>query len=530
MADVVERLLDQGLRPEEMREFLASLPPNLRKAVQRQTVGVLGKYGRYAYDPEGFIEGALGESLWSVQRSICRSVLDNPRTAVPSGFGTGKTHLASRMVLWWGSVWPPGTSKVVTTATTYRTVKNQLWPHIRRVHARHKLPGKTNQVEWQVGRELVAFGFSAPNTDPESVQGYHEPHLLIVVDEAGGITHAIGGALNGLMTGMHTRMLAIGNPSSDEQNTWFQGVCESPDWSTIPIAIKDSPNFTGEEAGACRACPPGVAPHPVASHLVDEEWRRITVAEYGEDHPYVTAKVHARFPEIVANRTIPLDWLDEAIKLGREDPAAGTRVRLGVDVASDGGDELAIARVEGMHGRIVHTESGGSLANSVDVAGIILRHINDAEARAKELGSTERVRVKVDVIGLGWGPVSTLERWGAEGMHGAEVVGVNVGERAAEPDKFVNQRAEMWWGGRQAFQPNPDQGGRPAATLDVDVRTKVQLGDPTHRTSTAGRRQIESKADLRKRGRKSPDRAEAVLLAYYEPPSKSGESRVEILV
>jgi hypothetical protein len=104
-----------------------------------------------------------------------------------------------------------------------------------------------------------------------------------------------------------------------------------------------------------------------------------------------------------------------------------------------------------------------------------------------------------------------------------------VGERARQPDKYVNQRAEMWWEGRVLCQPDPDNDGKPLATLDVDERTKAQLADPTHKTSTAGRRQIESKADLRKRGRKSPDRAEAVLLAYYEPPVED-EDTFEILV
>lgn len=870
MADVLEAILAQGVKPEELGEFIRSLPPAERRAIQEQTTGMLGPHGRYAYDPVGFITNVLDESVWSKQEEICRSVLDNPRTAVPACFAPGKTHLAARIALWWGSVWPAETAKVVTTATTYRTVKNQLWPHIRRVHARHGLPGRTNLVEWHVGKELVSLGFSAPNTDPESLQGYHcfddqtelltdegwklfpavtgqervltlkgdhaswgpitqvhqhpfdgylnlhdgervnfcvtdnhqfmvrdkagrwslrefqelpqvfkvrrtnewgggtnpesvalhrvgtggskatpyvfkfedwceflgwfvseghvsrdgsgtaticisqkpgakyeeiaavltrmgvphgrhphgvsfrgmgiaawleehcgigagakrvpaqvkestapmmevfleafgkgdgtphgilrgrryytssklladdlhemlcklgrgrkvkvlhpegsqgrnslgvtfirhavwlvgdpgkpvdsdvlkknvvkhryvgtvycvstptqtimvrrrgcamwsgnSPHLLIVVDEAGGITHAIGGALNGLMTGAHTRLLAIGNPSSDEQDTWFEKVCTSPEWNTIPIAVADTPNFTGEDAGPCMACPAGVAPHPVAQHLVDQDWLRVTLGEYGEDHPYVTAKVHARFPRIVANRTIPLDWVDEAVKLGRDpdERMLGTRVTLGVDIASDGGDELAIARWEGMHGQIIHHESGVSLANAVDVAGIILRHIQDAEELAKRLGSTERVRVKVDVIGLGWGPVSTLQRWGDEGLHGAVIVGVNVGERAKEPDKYINQRAEMWWEMRMLLQPDKDAGGKPSVTLDIDDRTKVQLSDPTHKTSTAGRRQIESKKDLRGRGRKSPDRAEALLLGKYEPPED--EERAELIV
>ncbi len=868
MVDLLEQFLEQGVKPEELGEFIQALPPDMRRLVQRQTVGELGVFGKYAFDPHGFITGHLGESLWSKQREICASVLDNPRTACPAAFGPGKTWLAARIVAWWCSVWPVGTSLVVTTATTYRTVKQQLWPHIRRVQERHNLPGRTTLVEWKVGREVVAFGFSASNSDPEAVQGFHcfddetelltsegwkafpdvtgservltldgdeakwgeitkvhrypfdgylnlhdgervnfcitdnhklmvrsrgggwslreyqdlpqsfrvrrtnswgggsnpshmvlprmgsggcpappyhfdfrdwcaflgwyvaeghvahdkqtrnrtihvsqkpgekyeeiaalivrmgipvtrlkhglsfrgsaiaawleehcgvgsqakripqqvreatapmleifleaygkgdgtphgalrgrryytssrmladdlhevlcklgrgrkvrvlhqegsagvnslgveftrhavwvvsdpgipvdsdvikknvtkyrykgdvfcvstptqtimvrrkgcamwsgnSAHILIVVDEAGGITHPIGGALNSLMAGGHARILAIGNPSSDEQDTWFQKICESPEWHTIPIAVTDTPNFTGEDAGPCNSCPVGVPSHSVATHLVDKEWKRITEAEYGADHPYVTAKVHAKFPRIVANRTIPLEWIDAAVKMGREEPLVGSTVTLGVDIASDGGDELAIARWEGMHGFIVHHESGASLANSVDVAGIILVHIRDAEARAKELGSTQKVRVKVDVIGLGWGPVSTLQRWGEEGMHGAEVVGVNVGMRASEPEAFANQRAEMWWMLRTLLQPDPVT-GEPQVTLNVDDRTKVQLGDPTHKTTTAGRRLIESKKDLRARGRKSPDRAEALLLGKYEPPDTEG--RAELIV
>ncbi len=112
-------------------------------------------------------------------------------------------------------------------------------------------------------------------------------------------------------------------------------------------------------------------------------------------------------------------------------------------------------------------------------------------------------------------------------MHGAKIIGVNVGERASEPDKFINQRAEMWWTMRELMQPDAD--GNPSATLDVDERTKVQLGDPTHKTSTGGRRQIESKLSLRQRGRKSPDRAEAILLGYYEPPGEK-TSKAELIV
>jgi hypothetical protein len=69
-------------------------------------------------------------------------------------------------------------------------------------------------------------------------------------------------------------------------------------------------------------------------------------------------------------------------------------------------------------------------------------------------GSSQIVIVKVDAIGLGWGVVGLLEAWGREGLHGARIVGVNVAERALDPGRFRNQRAEMWWNGRQLLQPD----------------------------------------------------------------------------
>ena len=130
-------------------------------------------------------------------------------------------------------------------------------------------------------------------------------------------------------------------------------------------------------------------------------------------------------------------------------------------------------------------------------------------------GSPHIVTVKIDAIGLGWGVVGLLEAWGREGLHGAKIVGVNVAERALDPGKFKNQRAEMWWNGRQLLQP--DQDGFQVVCLDVDRRVVAQLGSPDFVSDSSGRIQVVSKAVLRKRGGVSPDRAEAVLLALYEP-------------
>jgi hypothetical protein len=147
------------------------------------------------------------------------------------------------------------------------------------------------------------------------------------------------------------------------------------------------------------------------------------------------------------------------------------------------------------------------------VAGVILEHINNATALHTARGISQKVRVKIDTIGVGWGVVSLLKTWQNENRHSAEIVAVNVAERPKDQAKFKNQRAEMWWNTRSLLQPKDD---KQDLRLDVDRAVLAQLAGPTFKSDSSGRIQIESKVDMKKRGVHSPDRAEAILLALYE--------------
>ena len=190
---------------------------------------------------------------------------------------------------------------------------------------------------------------------------------------------------------------------------------------------------------------------------------------------------------------------------------------MGIDIASDGGDEFVIAKADGYTTSILHRSSGKANENAVDVAKICLDHIREAEQAHHERGITDKVKVKIDTIGVGWGVVSMLQKWGEEGKHHSRIVPVNVSERARDPEKFRNIRAELWWNGRQLLQPTPD--GKQDVRLDNDRKIMSQLAGPTFKSDSAGRIQIETKAEMKRRGVTSPDRAEAILLALYEPPT-----------
>ena len=509
-----QRLVDKviGASIEERNEIYLSLTQDEKYALSIiLDAEIKNPWARYEHDPIGFVEDGLGEVLWSKQKEILQSLIDNKRTVVPACHAPGKSHLAARAIAWWMSVHPPGTAIAITTATTFRQVRNIMWANVRRVHNANKLPGEILTTEWKMEGTVVAYGFSAANNDEAAVQGIHAPHLLVVVDEAGGISEMIGNALEALMTGGHTRLLVLGNPPTDAEQTWFERICSSPLYNILPISAFDTPNFTGEATGMCKSCPSHIEPHSVSNHLIDKSWVDDVISEFGEDSAFAEARIHARFPKSSTGKVIPYAWAEQSLE--NETPVESNNIRLGVDIASDGGDEFVIALADGYMVKITHRSSGKVNANAVDVAGVVMREIEKAVGIHVSRGISERVRVKIDTIGVGWGVVSLLDRWCKEQQVHADIVGVNVAERPKDANKFKNQRAEMWWNARQLLQPRE---GVQEVKLDVDRQVLAQLAGPTYKSDSSGRIQIESKADMKKRGVHSPDRAEAILLALYE--------------
>ena len=122
----------------------------------------------------------------------------------------------------------------------------------------------------------------------------------------------------------------------------------------------------------------------------------------------------------------------------------------------------------------------------------------------------------MDVIGIGSGVVDRLKEMELP------VVGVNVAEAEspnANPEiQFNRLRDELWWKGREWLE------ARDCKFADDD-ETIAELTVPTYSILSNGRIQVERKDDLKKRGVKSPNRADAWLLTLHDggyPGSKAG--------
>jgi len=117
--------------------------------------------------------------------------------------------------------------------------------------------------------------------------------------------------------------------------------------------------------------------------------------------------------------------------------------------------------------------------------------------------------VKIDAIGLGAGLADRLSELGGQGVHSARIVPVNVSSAARNPKGFVRRRDEIWWNGRLLSE-------RSGWDLrDVDELTIAQLTAPRFTHDSGGRVRVEAKDETRGRLGRSPDDADALLLAFY---------------
>jgi hypothetical protein len=97
--------------------------------------------------------------------------------------------------------------------------------------------------------------------------------------------------------------------------------------------------------------------------------------------------------------------------------------------------------------------------------------------------------------------------------------GLKVAESCDELDqlgtaKFYNVRSAMWFNGAaKAARGEMDLHLLPK---DVLARMQTQLLTPSYKSLPAGTRQVESKDDIKKRLKRSPDDADALLVAYSD--------------
>ena len=181
---------------------------------------------------------------------------------------------------------------------------------------------------------------------------------------------------------------------------------------------------------------------------------------------------------------------------------------VGVDPARFGDDRTSIICRQG---RVAFGLQTYVKKDLMEVAGIVHRLIE----------SDNPAKVFIDIGGLGAGLLDRLRELG----HGIErVIGVNAGSSPLDGKKYKNKRAEMWGLMKEWLMDG-------SVKIPDDNALHADLCGIKYKFDSNSRLQMESKEDMKKRGIRSPDMAEALCqtFAYPESAIMANKSQSDVL-
>lgn len=205
----------------------------------------------------------------------------------------------------------------------------------------------------------------------------------------------------------------------------------------------------------------------------------------------------SEFPESgKEDQLIPDNWLENAIN---QRCSSGKR-QAGLDVARFGSDSTVYIYREG--GNVKRIKAIKEL-DTMEVVGWVSKLLDEDEPEV----------CCVDVIGIGSGVYDRLEE-----IDEHEVEEINVGSAPSSKDnkeRFVNLRAEAYWQLRKLFKPDKAT-GRSLISIPNDKDLIQELREIRYTYSSEKKIKIEAKDDMKRRLGRSPDKADALMLAFID--------------
>jgi hypothetical protein len=436
--------------------------------------------------------------LWPRQEEIIRAVETESRTSVRSCQASGKSWTASAVVI--AFLLSQESAVVITSAPSDRQVRQLLWGNLHEVfrQSRLPLPGDLLQTSLRLGPMRYAMGFASDPTDVEKWHGFHSPGgMLIVLDEASGIAQAVFDGLKGSLTSQNAKLLMLSNPSQVSGTFHESQTSQRHLYRTISISFRDTPNFNPD--GSANADLP-------APYLITPEFVEAARRDWGEDGANYQIRVLGEFPTQASDALIALNWVEAAVARPAPPDILRKTVEIGADIARYGADRTAVCVRRG--DEVIAVEHWAKFDTTYSAE------------RIAELAREHRASViRVDAVGVGAGAFDHLRQLKDAGALplGVRLIEFNAAAKARDPERFKMRRDEVWDSLRTRFKEQR------ICCLPNNQDLIGELTAIRFRYDSANRMMVEPKDEMRRRGLRSPDLAEAVLFSFAEDrPSGEG--------
>ncbi|GFI47791.1 putative protein [Lachnospiraceae bacterium] len=456
--------------------------------------GLADALGVYYDDPAAFLEDMLNMHCDGWQREVASDVVGHLKVAVKSGQGVGKTALEAGLIIWFLVCRPY--AKVIATAPTMQQLYDVLWAEIAKWLGSSKVKDLLTWTKTKVymnGDSERWFATAKTATKPENMQGFHEDHMLIVVDEASGVADPIMEAVLGTLTGEDNKLLLMGNPNRIE-GVFFDAFNKDRDkFRTHTVSSRNSKRTSKDNIAMLES-------------------------KYGKDSDVVRVRIDGIFPKGALDSFILLETVELACsknnRIRQGDIDAAKMLHIGVDVARFGDDKTVITpRVSAK----VFEFRKYAKKDTMETAGNVLQCCRDYMGRFPHL---KNCMVKVDDTGVGGGVTDRLKEVVREEKLPYRIVPVNNGDKASD-GYYFNLGSQIWGHVKELLEANFSNNlqGKQDTQIELphDEEMIKQLSVRKYHMTSKGKIQLESKEEMKKRGLGSPDTADSLSLALYEP-------------
>lgn len=458
-------------------------------------------------DPEHFAYKVCHFIADEWQHEAFQALAKNPKVAIKSGQGVGKTAFEAVVFLWFLCCFK--NARVVATAPTRQQLHDVLWSEIAKWQNESKLlkhilkwtktyvymASKDNSKRW--------FGVARTATKPENMQGFHEDHMLFIVDEASGVGDPIMEAILGTLTGKNNKLLLCGNPTKASGTFYDSFNKDRKLYECLTVSSEDSARTSKDAIEAL-------------------------ITKYGYDSNVVRVRVRGLFPKQDDDVFIGIDLLEQCSTKVYELPEGkgSTYIMIGCDVARFGDDETVIYLNDRGRVSLARHYRGQDLMRTAGELAKLYRQILEREKEKKAQAEAENrsytpyygnVFIQIDDTGLGGGVTDRLKEVRTEqGLDRMVIVPVNAAEKietdtleGREAAQYYNNLTTHMWAVVRDLLSDKD------IQIEDDSETFGQMSSRKYRTASNGKLELEPKADMKKRGLGSPDRGDALALACY---------------
>lgn len=422
-----------------------------------------------------FVENVLGvEHVEDWQREALEYMDGGgSRLSVRSGHGVGKTALCAWLALHY--VLFRNDVKVVVTAPASSQMKDGLIPETK-LWARRLPDVFRQQIDWTEDRvfrvedrdnNFISFR-TARQDAPEALAGIHAKHVLVIVDEASGVPDIVYENAQGTMSTEGAVFVLIGNPTRPKGYFYKTQTSKSTRWRRMHVSCFDSSR-------------------------VDYNFIEEVKDQFGVDSKPYQVRVLGEFPTGNHDSLIPRELAESA--LGRDvEPIAGEAL-WGVDPGRGGDPTGFCIRRENVIEALEEWHTGDLMA----VVGYVHQLWKDTAERERPSA------IYVDSIGIGAGVADRLRELGLP------AIDINVSESPALKNVYTKLRAELWYSAKFYFE---QRNVLIPSSVALGSRLVDELVEPEAKYTSLGKNDVESKREMKARGIKSPNLADALCMTF----------------